>query len=145
MGFIFSFIAWFGTAFTWLLKDFAPSILKRFGIGAITGVIQKAVSVIVIGLTVAFFGFTIYFISQVYSAFRNFLDYSSNLGNGGDQWVSCFLNLLHASGIAQGVTMAMPFLMFVLVFYFGYAAYRIVLLVSKTISDETFKTGQSFK
>lgn len=144
MSFIISFFGWFGTAFAWLLKTFLPNVAKRFGLGAITGLIQKGVSVAVVALVVSFFGFVVYFISQMYNAFRDFMSYLSNLPGGG-QWGSAFLHLLQASGIAQGVQMAMPFMMSVLVFYFGYSAYKLVMMVMKTISDETAKTTESFK
>lgn len=145
MNLIFGFIGWITTGLTWLFKTFLPDLAKKFGLGAITGLVQKAVSVVVITLTVSFFAFVVYFITTVYNAFRDFLSYTSSMSGSGDQYASCFLNLLHASGIAQGVQMSMPFLMMVLVFDFGYAAYRIVLFVTKTISDETFKTTESFK
>jgi hypothetical protein len=144
MGFIVSFLGWFGTAITWIIKTFIPSIAKRFGLGAITGIIQQGVSVVVVTTIVAFFGFVVYFITQIYSAFRDFLTYISTLPSGG-QWGSAFLHILNASGIASGFRMAMPFMISVLVFYFGYAAYKLVLMVLKTISDETAKTTQSFK
>lgn len=144
MGFIVSFLGWFGTAITWLVKTFIPSVAKRFGLGAITGLIQKGISVVVVSMVVTFFGFVVYFITQMYNAFRAFLDYIAVLPGGG-VWGSAFLHILNVSGIAQGFRMAMPFMMSVLIFYFGYAAYKLVMMVLKTISDETAKTTQSFK
>lgn len=144
MGYVVSFLGWFGGAFTWLIKEFIPTLAKKLGLGAITGVIQKGVSIAVIALVVSFFGFVIYFITTMYTAFRDFLSYLTNLPGGGE-WGSCFLNMLNASGVASGVNMAMPFLMSVLVFYFGYATYKVVIMVSKMISDETSKTIESFK
>lgn len=144
MGFITSILGWFGTAFTWLLKEFLPKVAKRLGLGAVLGVIQKGVSFAVIAFIIVFFGVVINFALSMFSAFSNFLNYLSNIDQGGT-WASCFIYMLNVSGIAAGIQMAMPFYLSVLVFFFIYAAYKIAFLVLKTVSDETSKTIESVK
>lgn len=116
---------------------------QKFGLGFIAGGVQSTISVAVVAFAVTFFGFVIFFISQMYSAFRNLITYISTMSAGGASG-QCFLNLLHASGIASGVSMAMPFMMTVLVFYFGYALYKVTSGVLKTISDESSKTIEAY-
>ncbi|MBV5279306.1 MAG: hypothetical protein J0647_09830 [Campylobacteraceae bacterium] len=125
-------------------KKFFTKIGQKLGLGAVAGTIQNGISIAVIASSIAFFGFVIYFITNMYAQFRNFLTYLSNLPDGG-QWGSCFLNLMNMTGISAGVSMAMPFLMTVFVFYFGYAVYQITHKVLKTFSDETFKTSEAYK
>jgi hypothetical protein len=144
MNFLVSFFGWFGTAFSWFLKEFLPKIAKRLGLGAILGIIQKTVSLAVIALVVAFFGIVINFALSIFSAFSNFLNYLNNIHNGGT-WASCFIHMMNVSGISAGIQMAMPFYLSVLVFFFIYAAYKIAFVVMKTISDETSKTIESVK
>lgn len=125
-------------------KKFITKVGQKFGLGMVAGTIQNSLSIAVIASSVAFFGFIVYFVLNVYNAFRDFLNYLSNMPNGG-QWGSCFLNLMNATGISAGVSMAMPFMMMVIVFYFGYAIYQITHRVLKTLSDETFKTSEAYK
>lgn len=144
MPFLLSFFTWFGTAFTWLIKEFIPTIAKKFGLGAILGLIQKGVSLIVVAFVIAFFGVVINFALSMFSALSNFLVYINNVGNGGT-WASCFIYMMNVSGISMGIQMAMPFYLGILVFLFIYVAYKIAFLVLKTISDETSKTIESIK
>lgn len=144
MPWFLSFFTWFGTAFTWLIKEFLPSIAKKFGLGAILGLIQKSVSFAVVAFVIAFFAVVINFALSMFSALSNFLAYISNVGNGGT-WASCFIYMLNVSGISAGIEMAMPFYLGILVFLFIYVAYKISFLVLKTISDETSKTIESIK
>lgn len=125
-------------------KKVFTKIGQKLGLGMVAGTIQNGLSIAVIASSVAFFGFVVYFIMNVYTAFRDFLNYLSNLPGGG-QWGSCFLNLMNATGISAGVSMAMPFMMMVIVFYFGYAIYQITHRVLKTFSDETFKSSEAYK
>jgi len=137
-------LSWFGTAFTWFLKEFLPKVAKRLGLGAILGIIQKTASFAVVAFVVIFFGVVINFALSMFSAFSNFINYLSNIDQGGT-WASCFMYMLNVSGIAAGIQMAMPFYLSVLVFFFIYAAYKIAFLVLKTVSDETSKTIESVK
>lgn len=144
MGFFTSFFSWFGTAFGWLLKDFVPKIAKRLGLGAVLGVIQKGVSIAVVGFVVLFFGAVINFALNMFSAFSNFINYLNSIGAQGT-WPSCFIYMMNVSGISAGIQMAAPFYLGILVFFFLYAAYKITFIVLKTISDETSKTIESVK
>lgn len=144
MGFIVSFLTWFGTGFTWLLKEFLPKVAKRFGLGAILGTIQKSVSFAVIAFVIVFFGVIINFAISMFNSFSNFLAYLNNLDSSGT-WASCFVYMMNASGISAGIQMAAPFYLGILVFFFIYVAYKIAFLVLKTISDETSKTIESVK
>lgn len=144
MGFFVSIFAWFGTAFTWLLKEFVPKIAKRLGLGAVLGVVQKTVSFAVIAFVIAFFFAVINFALSMFSAFSNFLNYLNNIDHGGT-WASCFIYMMNVSGISAGIQMAAPFYLGILVFFFIYAAYKIAFIVLKTVSDETSKTIESVK
>lgn len=107
MPWLLSFFTWFGTAFTWLIKEFLPSIAKKFGLGAILGVIQKGVSFAVVAFVIAFFAAVINFALTMFSALSNFLSYINHVGNGGT-WASCFVYMLNVSGISAGIQMAAP-------------------------------------
>lgn len=144
MPFITSFFSWFGGAFTWLLKDFVPRIAKRLGLGAILGVIQKAVSAIVVTFVIAFFGIVINFAISMFNKFSEFITYLNGIGSTSSS-ASCLIRVMNASGITAGIQMAAPFYLSVLVFFFIYAAYRMFYTVAKTISDETSKTIESTK
>lgn len=144
MPFFISFLSWFGTAFSWVVKDFLPRIAKRFGLGAILGVIQKSVSFAVIAFVIVFFGIVINFAINMFSSLSNFITYLNALDTQGT-WASCFVYMMNVSGITAGIQMAMPFYLGVLVFFFIYATYKIAFIVLKTISDETSKTIESVK
>lgn len=144
MPFLISFFTWFGTAFTWLIKEFLPSIAKRFGLGAILGVIQKGVSFAVVTFVFAFFAAVIAFLVNMFNALTNFIHYISNIDQSGT-WASCFMYMMNVSGIMAGIQMAAPFYLGVLVFFFIFAGYKIAFIVLKTISDETSKTIESVK
>lgn len=144
MGFFVSIFTWFGTAFTWLLKEFLPKVAKRLGLGAVLGVIQKGVSFAVIAFVIAFFIAVINFALSMFSSFSNFLNYLNNIDSNGT-WASCFVYMMNVSGISAGIQMAAPFYLGILVFFFLYAAYKITFIVLKTVSDETSKTIESVK
>ncbi len=144
MNFLISFFAWFGTGFTWLIKEFLPNIAKRLGLGAFLGVIQKTVSFAVISFVIAFFIAVINFALDMFNAFSNLMVYVSNISGSGT-WPSCFMYMLDVSGISAGIRMALPFYLGVLAFFFIYVAYKIAFIVLKTISDETSKTIESVK
>lgn len=144
MGFLISFFGWFGTAFTWLIKEFLPRITKRFGLGLILGAVQKSISVIVVVFVISFFGIVISFALRMFSELSNFINYISSVATQGT-WASCAVYMIQVSGIAQGIQMAAPFYLGVIVFFFIYGAYKIMYIVLKTISDETSKTIESSK
>lgn len=144
MPFLLSFFGWFGTAFTWLLKEFLPRVAKRLGLGALTGIIQKTVSFAVVAFVITFFGIVINFSISMFSTFSNFINYLNSIGSS-SEWASCFIFMLNVSGVSAGIQMAAPFYLGILVFFFVYAAYKIAFLVLKTISDETSKTIESVK
>lgn len=144
MGYIVSFITWFGSGFTWLLKEFLPRVAKRLGIGALLGTIQKTISLAVVAFIIVFFGIVIDFAIRMFNAFSNFITYVNHIADGGT-WASCFIYMMNVSGISAGIQMAMPFYLGTLVFFFIYAAYKIAFVVLKTISDETSKTIESVK
>lgn len=144
MGYLISFFAWFGPAFAWLIKEFLPRIAKRLGLGLILGAIQKTISVIVVVFVIAFFGIVINFALSMFSELSNFINYLSNVSST-SSWASCAIYMIQVTGIAQGIQMAAPFYLGVIVFFFIYAGYKIFHVVLKTISDETSKTIESSK
>ncbi|WP_457744114.1 hypothetical protein, partial [Sulfurimonas sp.] len=91
----------------------------------------------------AFYSSVIIFISQTYTIFRNFVSIlnnpSSQVTGSGSEYFSCFLNLLHASGIAAGFNAAFSFGLSVLIFFMLRGLYAITQKTLKMISDEVAK------
>jgi hypothetical protein len=146
MAFVINIITMIGTALWWVIQKFFPYIIKKFGILSVKAAIQKTISALVILITVAFFGAVLFFISQTYTIFRQFVAVLNNpastgLGGGaGSEYLSCFMNLLHASGIADGFNAAFSFGISVLIFFFLRGLYSIALKTTKIISDEVAKS-----
>ena len=147
MSLIINIIAGIGSVLWWVIQKFFPYIIEKFSIKVVKGAIQKTISVLVIMVSISFYGAVIVFISQTYTMFRNFIailnnpaSSSSVLGGGsGSQYLACFMNLLHASGIAAGFNAAFSFGISVLIFFFLRGLYSITQKTTKLISDEVSK------
>jgi len=143
---IANFFSFFGAFVWWLVQKFFPFLIKKFGAAVVKFGIQKTISVVVVLVTVAFYGAVVVFISETYTIFRNFVAIlndpaSSTLGGGsGSEYLSCFMNLLHASGIAAGFNAAFSFGISVLIFFFLRGLYSITQKSLKVISDEVAKS-----
>jgi len=137
-----------GSAIWWVVKTFFPYLIKRFGIGTVKFFIQKSISAILILMTGVFFFAVLAFISKTYTIFKNFTMLLNNPAHSalatssprGVEIINCFMNLLHASGIATGLNAAFAFGISVLIFIFLYALYTTSLRVVKLISDEVSKS-----
>ena len=140
---VFSLI---GAFIWWVVQKFLPFIIKKFGVIVVKSGIQKTISALVILITVAFYVAVFKFISDTYTMFRSVVavlnDPTANaLGGGaGSQYLSCFMNLLHASGIAAGFNAAASFGISVLIFFFLRGLYAFSLKISRAISDEVSKS-----
>jgi len=141
---MFAAISWIGSAIAFVVKKFFPFIIKKFGAYAVKGAIQKAVSAIVILITLSFYAAVLVFISETYTQFKAVLailnDPSSTVG-GGDAgtYFNCFLNLMQSSGISNGFNSAFSFGISVFIFFFLRASYSMALKAAKTVSDEVSK------
>ncbi len=146
MSVIVNILVMIGSAVWWLIQKFLPFLIKKFGAGAVKLGIQKTISALLVLVTVAFYAATIIFISQTYTMFRSVVAILNNptanaLGGGsGSEYLSCFMNLLHASGIAAGFNAAASFGISVLIFFFLRGLYAFTLKISRAISDEVSKS-----
>jgi len=144
MSFIIQALGFIGSGIWWLVQTFFPFLIKKFGLVAVKTAIQKSISALVVLITVSFFGLIIIFISQIYTRFREVISImnepSSHLSGVSADYFSCFLNLMHVSGIADGFNSAFSFGMSVLIFFMLKALYSITLKTAKTISDEVSKS-----
>ena len=126
----------------WIINKFFPFLIKKYGAGAVKLVIQKSISVLVIGVTISFYGAVIIFISETYTRFKFLIEMFNNpIGLGGlsgqsAEYFSCFLNLLRASGISDGLESAFSFAMSVFVFFFLHSLYKITRKSLVIISNE---------
>lgn len=133
-------------AVIWLFEKFLPFLVKKFGLGAVKFGIQKAASVVVVLVTVAFYSAFIVFISESFTRFKALIDLfnhpAANSGISGQsaEYFSCFLNLLQVSGIASGFNSAMSFGMVVLIFFFTRGLYSATIKALKIVSDEISKS-----
>ena len=123
-------------------------LLKKFGIGAVKLFIQKAASVIVIGVTISFYASVIVFISETITQFRQVLAIINNPSAStvststaqSRELLSCFINLYYASGMASGLNSAFSFFIVVVFFFFTRALYSMTQKSLKIISDEISKS-----
>ncbi len=135
-------LGYIGAFVSFLVVTFVPFFVKKFGAYIVKSTIQKTASIIVIGLNISFFSAVLVFISETYTRFKGVIDIINNAkvsGSEASSVFSCFLNLLHASGIASGFNSAFSFLITVVIFFFIRAAYAITLKSAKTVSDEISK------
>ena len=144
MGFIISAIASIGSVLFWVVKKFFPTLIKKFGLGAVKYGIQNFISGIIIVITIAFWSAMVYFITESYSYFKQFLNLISNPTGqsqfGSSQYLECFMNLLQSSGIAAGFNSAIVFTLMILIFMFSLIVYRTALSSLKLVSDEVSKS-----
>jgi hypothetical protein len=141
---LINIVTFIGTLVFWLVKKYFPYLLKKFGIGTVKFAIQKIITALLVIVTVTFYGMVIVFISETYTVFRDFIGIldnpsSAGLGTGGVEF-SCFLNLLHSSGIAAGFNAAFSFGISVFIFFFFNGAYHIAIDTLKILSDELSKS-----
>lgn len=142
---MFQVLAFIGSGIFYLIKKFFPFLIKKFGAIAVKFGIQKVISLIVIGLNIAFFTAVLLFISETYTQLKGvfaIINNASSSISGGEASAafSCFLNLMHVSGIAAGFNSAFSFGISVLVFFFLRSAYKIAVSSAKIVSDELSKT-----
>lgn len=128
-----------------LVQKFLPFLIKKFGLGAVKFGIQKAASVAVVLTTVAFYAAFIIFISETVTQFKSLIGLFNNPASSGisgksAELFSCFLNLLHVSGIANGFNSAMSFGIAVLIFFFTRGLYGATIKALKIVSDEINKS-----
>ena len=146
MAFLINIVVSLGSVIWWVVQKFFPFLIKKFGLMAVKGGIQKIISALVILVSVAFYGAVIVFISQTYTIFKDFVAIlnnpaASSLGGGaGSKYLECFMNLLNASGIAAGFNAAFSFGISVLIFFFLRGLYSITQKTTKIISDEVSKS-----
>ena len=144
---IFTYLAAF---VWWVVQKFLPFIIKKYGAGTIKFAIQKVASALLILVTVTFYAAAIVFISDTYTMFRDFVAILNNPaassfgGGAGSKYLECFMNLLHASGIAAGFNAAFSFGISVLIFFFLRGLYSITQKTVKYISDEVAKSLKYF-
>jgi len=143
MSMIVNILTFVGTVLFWFVKKFFPFLIKKFGLLSVKMAIQKTVSAFLIVVIVAFFGFFVIFLSNVYTEFRNLIlllnNPSSFISGSALEYFNCFLNLLHTSGIASGFTSAFSFGMSVFIFFFLRGLYSTTIKVVRSISDEVHK------
>ena len=143
MAFLINIVTVIGTGIWWIIQKFFPFLVKKFGLSTVKMAIQKAISAVLILVTIAFYGSVIVFISETYTRFRFLLDVISNpssAGFGDSQYLSCFYYLLQVSGISAGFNSAFAFGISVFVFFFLRGLYALTIKTLKLISDEVSKS-----
>lgn len=138
-------IIWIANAIGFILIQFFPFLIKKFGVGAVKIGIQKGISVLLVLTSISFYGLVLTFISETYTVFKSFIvilnnPMSSVSGGQASEAFGCFLNLLHASGIASGFNSAFSVLVSILIFFFTNMAYRSTIRVMKVVSEEVNKS-----
>ena len=146
MGILINLLVAFCSGIFWLIKKFFPFIIKKYGLGAVKFAIQKSITAFLVLTTVAFYASVIVFISNTFTVFRNFIailqnpSSSSFMSGASSEYLSCFLYLLNASGIASGFNAAFSFGISVLIFMFMHKLYQVSVRTLKLISDEISKS-----
>ncbi len=148
MKFLFAAASFIGSFFSWIVEKAVPYLAKKIGIGAAKYATQNLFSLILYFVVFAYWTASVYFITESYRIFRDFLDLISNpTANtqfGSSQYLECFMNLLQSSGIATGFNAAISFTMLILLFMFSVAVYSSATITVKRISDEVFKNIKLF-
>ena len=150
MSYVISAITSIGMGLFWLVQEFFPFIVKKFGLGAIKSSIQTVISSFVIIVTIAFWAAMVTFITTTYTYFKDFLIVisnpmsSSSAAGNGSEYISCFIELLQVSGIASGFNSAVGFTMIMLVFMFSLIVFRTARSSLTLISDEVDKNLKYF-
>lgn len=129
-----------GSAMWWLVQNFLPFFIKKYGRGAVRFAIQKSVSSLVILVTLAFYASVIVFISESYTMFREISQFlqdptllPSKVGvSGGQDLWSCFIYLFDCSGMRAGFNSGINFGITVFIFFFLRGLYSIT---QKTVSQ----------
>ena len=145
MGLVINVITALGSGIWWLVQKFFPYLVKKFGVAAVKFAIQKSISYLLVATTIAFYVAVIIFLNETFTQFREFMTLFSNpsqyvQGQEATKYFSCFLNLLHVSGIASGFNSAFNFGISVFVFFFFRGMYRITISTLKILSDEIQKS-----
>ena len=144
MQFIASIFVAIGSIIWWVVQNFLPYFVKKYGIGAVKFAIQKSISVLVVLVTVAFYASVIVFISESYTMFReislffqdpSILPSKVGVSEGQDLW-SCFIYLLGCSGMSAGFNSAISFGITVFIFFFLRGLYAITQKTLTTVSAE---------
>lgn len=136
-----------GSVVWWMVQNFLPFLIKKYGISAVKFAIQKSISVLVVLVTVSFYFAVIVFISESYTQFRAIAAFfqdpaalSSKVGvsSGLDNW-ECFIYLFNTSGMAAGFNSAIHFGLTVFIFLFFRGLYGITQKTTVIISAEVSK------
>lgn len=134
-----------GSGLYWIVTKFFPVLVKKFGLAPVKYGIQLTVSSLITLITLAFWAAFIVFITKIYNQFKDFLDVlsnpltSSSSSGQGQDYLACFMHLMNASGMANGMSSAFSFTIAILLFMFSHVLYKTALQVLKLVSDELAK------
>lgn len=144
MTFIINALLALGSGIFWIVQKFFPFLLKKFGLVSVKFGIQSTISALVFVVTLAFWAAFVVFITETYSQFKVFIALISNptlnnLGGQGQDYIACFMYLLEASGISNGLNSAFSFTIMLLLFMFSLVLYKTAISTLKLVSDELSK------
>lgn len=145
MKFIIDALIAIGAGLYWVITKFFPVLAKKFGLAPIKYAIQLSVSSLITLTTVAFWSAFVVFIVETYNQFKAFLLVISNPATSsastgqGQDYLACFMHLMNASGMANGMSSAFSFTIAILLFMFSHILYKTALQVLKLVSDELSK------
>ncbi|MBD3843976.1 MAG: hypothetical protein IE909_19290 [Campylobacterales bacterium] len=149
MGLIINALSWIGSAIFWVVKKFFPKLVKKFGISAVGFGIQKAISILLITVVIAFWTAFIVFLNQSLTLFYDFLEILNNpttsttLNQQSSEILTCFFALLNVSGVTSGFNSGFAVTLGILIFLFTHVLYQTALQVLSLVSDQIHKMLKS--
>ncbi len=139
---VYGFIA-FGEIVVEFIKKYWPKLIAKFGWQALSLLIQKAFSIIIITMVTSFWLAFISFVTASYIRISDFIAFmnSGGFASGGVSGSSlqCIWAILKATGIEAGVISALPFLMATIVFVMSTVLYTVtkelLIVIGRELSN----------
>lgn len=143
---VYGFVA-FGEIVVTFIKKFWPQIVAKFGWQAIALGLQKIFSAIIITMVTSFWLGLIAFVISAYTRISDFIAFLNSgqtlggtaLGSSASNALQCIWAILKASGIEAGVTSALPFLFFTIIFVMSTVLYTVTKELLIVIGNELSK------